>query len=94
MIANDPFVLLHLMFADGGREKNNGRAFELRVNIDLRGDVPAGHARHDDIEQDQVGFELACRLDGILGPVLDADFVIAFPPGSISADWSGFFVID
>src|ERR1051325_535893 len=77
MVADNAVIFFDLMFADGGGEKDDGGILDDWISFDEGSDVPAGHPRHDDVEQNKVGFYLLRSRIGVFTPVHDVNFIIA-----------------
>ena len=61
----------------GARDAGRGEATRAELGAESGGDIAANQSGHHDVEQNEVRVELACGFEGVLGPILDVDFVAA-----------------
>src|SRR3954465_7853819 len=76
-IADLAFMFLHLVPPDGCGEEYDWYLFQLRVFTQLGSHIPSGHARHDDIQEDDIGVEFPRGPESILAPIFHPNGVIA-----------------
>lgn len=76
----------------GGGEKSDGDVFQLRVSLEGNRQFVAGHAGHDPVEQNEVGFKLLGGLDGPQGIVFAPDLVLG--GGELEKPGEASFIVD